>query len=75
MLRLSLQVAVVVYELAQQCSRLQRMVWPGALTQSETAANSQPVTSPDALSQPFNEATAVDRLKVLPEVPCGELLA
>jgi hypothetical protein len=49
LIELPLQLAVVVNELAQQCSCLQRMVRAGALTQSETATDGQPVTSPNAL--------------------------
>jgi hypothetical protein len=75
LVELPLQLAVVVNELAQQSSCLQGMVWPGALTQSETATDGQPVTSPYALRQSLNKVAAVDGLKILTEVPRCKLLA
>jgi len=59
---------VVVYELPEQCCCLQCVVWASALTQCEAAADGQPVTRPDPLSQVAHKAAAVDGLQVLPQV-------
>jgi hypothetical protein len=75
LLLLQLCLSVVVYELAQQCSSLQGVIWPCALTQSEAAADRQPVTCPYTLGQALHKTAAVDGLQVLPQVPSCQLPA
>jgi hypothetical protein len=75
LLLLLLCVCIVVYELAQQSSSLQGVVWPCALTQCEAAADGQPVTCPYTLGEALHKTADVDGLQVLPQVPCCQLAA